>query len=693
MKITAASSVVASSGKDEKLVTWRKVESKKGKRLFDIRNKLKDYMWYGGWCECGPPGFHDGKWMVVHFFGDVATSIDNGETWTKVGDAPFNEHCSGGVVYQNGAWFMKSTYSVAWSEDDGVSWTKGGDFGGDMFLGGMAYDGTDSWFVPKFGYDSENEVMRSIDDCQSWTKVETSLPIEYCRRVGYGNGRLLITSEIGGVAYSTNCGKDWTRQMRMPPQLDADRSYFTSYGGATYGDGKWVVISTNGAVFASDGNGENWTQVDDGSLSKIASDSDTADFDDRAGYLNKWTGCPTFNGEVWLVVNRDGTVAISGGSRVEEGSIKFTNVTDDFSEHKINEQTTLYIEPSKISDTKDSDGNYYVELNMKNIRLISAEITNRPYTKDSTTQAIEFEKPRLPQMSRVIDFSKKATDGTFFYNITTNGTDNGTEINGNSDNDYILYSDISSADISKMGIRWNTTLNCWEYYDNDNVRNVSASLCNHINCQNYTGDLYLLIDVPYNLTEQPYFYWYRNTGYVEEYVDAGLTRKFDAFYDTWNDNGSRFRYAYEICKSGVGGIPAIVGGMTMPINAVLYYGVGADSNNPRQRHYHTWQSDTNGTVLCDATTACQKATVDAIKKLKADYGENIRIYVIKYRKQGKYKHKTTGIETDFVYDYIDSCEDIYNVYDAATSANIATILTTIAADIKSFAAYSAAQNQ
>jgi hypothetical protein len=46
----------------------------------------------------------------------------------------------------------------------------------------------------------------------------------------------------------------------------------------------------------------------------------------------------------------------------------------------ISARTTFYVEPSQISNTKDTNGNYNISFNMSNIRLISAEITNRPYT-------------------------------------------------------------------------------------------------------------------------------------------------------------------------------------------------------------------------------------------------------------------------------------------------------------------------
>ncbi len=46
-------------------------------------------------------------------------------------------------------------------------------------------------------------------------------------------------------------------------------------------------------------------------------------------------------------------------------------------------------------------------------------------------------------------------------------------------------------------------------------------------------------------------------------------------------------------------------------------------------------------------------TKEACEKLKKD--NNLRVYLIKYRKQLKYKHPVTKAETDFDYDYLNDC--------------------------------------
>ncbi|MDR2782147.1 MAG: hypothetical protein LBB21_06910 [Holosporaceae bacterium] len=228
------------------------------------------------------------------------------------------------------------------------------------------------------------------------------------------------------------------------------------------------------------------------------------------------------------------------------GIVKFTNVTNDSGEHEIREQTTFFIEPSKMMAN-------YIQFQMKNIRLISAEITNHPY-------------------------------------VINNG----------------------------------------------------------------------VLELDENKT-----------------TDAPL----------W----------------------------TVPVNAALYNGVGADENNNICSHVYEWQSNLGGVLSCNATTACQKVTTDAIAKLKANYGNNIRIYVIKYRKQAKYK--INEIETNFEYDYIDllaTDKDVSEimkpaydygnpyvhgrayenyVYDADSVEDLDYALQSIADNIKSWAEYEEAKNE
>ena len=144
----------------------------------------------------------------------------------------------------------------------------------------------------------------------------------------------------------------------------------------------------------------------------------------------------------------------------------------------------------------------------------------------------------------------------------------------------------------------------------------------------------------------------------------------------------------------------INGGYTQPINMVLYNYMNKPSNTAS---YVTPGNDFNRVALKQLTT-------DVCAKLKSDHGNNLRIYIVKYRKQTQYnallrngaaahKDSTKNFSDDHAYDAVDACASSSNyVYDIADNANaeanLKAALANIAADIKSasFANYRPAKN-
>lgn len=97
---------------------------------------------------------------------------------------------------------------------------------------------------------------------------------------------------------------------------------------------------------------------------------------------NKGIYLINYNGEDWICFQGDGELEVS----VTAGcGLQFHNVSSNTSLHEIKETQTFYVEPSQISNTKDGDGNYYVEFTAGALKLISAEITNREYEKVTPT--------------------------------------------------------------------------------------------------------------------------------------------------------------------------------------------------------------------------------------------------------------------------------------------------------------------
>jgi hypothetical protein len=388
-----------------------------------------------------------------------------------------------------------------------------------------------------------------------------------------------------------------------------------------------------------------------------------------------------------------------------DGVEAITNITAD-QIVKISPETHLYEE--------QSDGTYKITLTLSNVDVSDPD------------PVFEYPKPRMPEMSRVVDFSQRASDEKFVYNIC--GSEGPIAAAG----EYFVYLN-KNPDILNVGVRWNSSIGNWEYY------NRSGSW-HHYWCMNYPGDMYLFLDVQDKNQTSPqlYFGWWRESGWDYQYFDGGLIRSFSVFdidsYGESQTTGDIRCYAFVIYNLTNTGIPAVMTGMTLPINAVLFHGASGST-----KHHYAWQSskkvteetpddggtlptddggtlpaddggtlpaddeetlpaDNGGTLLTDdgmmrdATSACCAVTTDACTKLKDD-NPNLRIYVVKYRKQAQYKNKTTGIAQDFDYDYIDECaSDEDYVYDAADESTLAEALADIADDVKSFAEYQAAKN-
>jgi hypothetical protein len=135
----------------------------------------------------------------------------------------------------------------------------------------------------------------------------------------------------------------------------------------------------------------------------------------------------------------------------------------------------------------------------------------------------------------------------------------------------------------------------------------------------------------------------------------------------------------------------IVTDFTYPVNSVLYFGCSAAGD----LYGKSWQGNSNGTTTYSTTNAAQLATKDVCAKLKSDHGNNLRIYVVKFRKQEKYKTfpfrtgtEITQTNVSHNYSYIDDCaSEASYVHDATTETTLKSALDAIATDIKSWAEY------
>lgn len=154
------------------------------------------------------------------------------------------------------------------------------------------------------------------------------------------------------------------------------------------------------------------------------------------------------------------------------------------------------------------------------------------------------------------------------------------------------------------------------------------------------------------------------------YYMPGMTR---LFVPMWRNNRPYFA-----CDMGKEALKLYATDATMPYNYVLY------KNN--------YQSENE-----TPSNAVANVTSEACRKLKSDFGENARIYVIKYRAQRSYKtfpmRDTSQTIVGHDYTAVNECASSSNyLYKADSEDELKATLDTIAEDIKTFAGYEEAKN-
>lgn len=338
------------------------------------------------------------------------------------------------------------------------------------------------------------------------------------------------------------------------------------------------------------------------------------------------------------------------------GTIKYTKADvsgiDSYSVTTSDSYTTFTIDPTTHLYEPLSDGTYRIKLDLNNVQITAPQMVD-------TNVVFEYTKLRLPEMSRTVDFSKN--------------------IGGKPEYNNLLISKLSLRNLSYNSriAHWTTTQNNYPYseiYNNDII-----------------GDFYFLIEDIGTIPPEVRFF-NRSSGpntflgvKCEIYNSSGLHRRYQDYYDIRTAKMASFDWV----NAHLGGhVKYWITGFTYPINTVLYYGTDGTTLNKYQ-----WQMNQNNSLEIDPNIVCSRVTTDACKKLKQDWENNLRIYVIKYRKQTNYQHKVSGTVKNFGYSYIDQCaSDPSYVYDVSNEQNLKDTLQSIADNIKTFARYSNAQN-
>jgi hypothetical protein len=637
---------------EENELVWTEVVAAAGKHLTNIES----YGWYDI--------THDGNntWMTFRLScGITAISINNGTVWNARGYLPSPASSWQGIAHDgNDTWMaINSTGAIAISINDGTSWTlQNNNLSSisDNHWYAIAHGGNNTWMA------LNNNGPIAINNGTSWTLRGSLSSISnnnYWYAIAHvGNNTWMALNNNGLIAISTNDGMDWTQWSSDLSSISSSIINNNIWRDIAHdGNNTWMAINSTGAIAISANDGANWTLQ--GNLSSISNS-------------NGWYSITHDGNNIWMAVNTDGKVAV--GTSDTTGTIKFTNATPigvtQNSECELTERREFYIQPTQISDTEGAE-DYSIAFDMKNVRLISAEITNRPYSV--TSNVLTYDALQLPEMSRVVDFSQKTLANELVYNI-------GSLQKLNSTNDYISYG-ADATELSSIDICWNAGISRWELCQNAS----GYSDKNYLRANTVPGDFFLVTDMETTPNATSYHkILLDSTNSINDYFGIGLNRSFWPSFSHLNTS-LEGQCGYRWKTYNIDALPMIFAGLTLPINATLYHGFGSDNEGEGGWYIN------GGDMDYDATHACQRLTTSACAQLQAAYGANLRIYVVKYRKQTKFKHKITGVADSFNYSYIDACATYSkDVYDA-DEFTLQDRLQDIANDIKSWAAYAPAK--
>ncbi len=254
-----------------------------------------------------------------------------------------------------------------------------------------------------------------------------------------------------------------------------------------------------------------------------------------------------------------------------------------------------------------------------------------------------------------------------------------------------IYCDVEEEIVEEEGKEGTN----WCFYSNDKNNSI-----NHNLILNRSGDMFVITDADpsegysFNLGTTSYdiFKTTRSenglltNSKLKNYIGAGLYRMVipieDMFYD---ESLKAYKYKWEINALDSEKLVAMYMGATLPANLTLYHYV--DPLNGIEMGYpYQFIENYERITTYDAIDAVKKVTRDACTKLKNDWGEDLKVYLIKFRKQNEYLHKITKTPETFDYSYLNKCAtDENHIYDVKTEQQLKKALARISSDIKEWA--------
>ena len=564
---------------------------------------------------CNPIYYNSGKYIALGCRGYMTVS-ENGNTWSEPIDA------------------IHSSFNENWRI-------------GDDLRGCCDYNGKLVYFG-RFG-----SIVTTSDGGENWNVSYKKLENLYTKSSGelYGicasGDKILTLGHKGYLCISSDGGLNWG----APEQkIKGDSFSNASMRACAYGREKFLVATMNGC-FANSSNGDVWTEI----KSKTEFQGNIT----RLVFAKEFVWAITDSGHVY----KEDELGI-------EGSIQFLdeNNNTEATKHLINQRKNIVISANQLK--KVGEDKYVANFKIEDCNIISASFVNPEEAKKlvtvTTTETLKrkelaFSEIRLPEMSRVADFSKE--------------------------DPVAGVSDLLLVERNYLG--YNATTKYWETSNAFHTDINTYTDCG-LSVKTFMGDYYFLIEdigevVPtirlFNRSKGPDTH---KGVKCETYDFYGLHRQYQNFSETRGTGYASFDIANAPASAKV---RYYMAGFTLPINTALYYAYYDGT-----AHNGEWYKNDSNSDTYDASEAAKNATKKALSVLKSKWGDNLRIYLILFRKQTNYKHKVTSTNTNYDYNYLNNCSDIYAKYDVTTEGDLKARLNEIASKIKEWAKYKEAEN-
>lgn len=258
----------------------------------------------------------------------------------------------------------------------------------------------------------------------------------------------------------------------------------------------------------------------------------------------------------------------------------------------------------------------------------------------------------------------KAVDSDPVYSFSNPMPENAIYVDFSKNSSNAPYVSDAAYLQTSSSLSWDSDKDSWKFVNAPGTDSATTSVSN---IGTFVGDFSYLI----NFSNHNEVILPEETSTTEL---AGLYRK---LYLS-NELSSYNNVEYKISDADSNPVYPILASYTLPINTMLYYG-----------GYYT---DSSATFDCDPNNACARVTTAAYAKLKEDYGDNLRVYVIKYNPQTSYIPTGQKDGVPFDYSYIDACASSEQcVYTVSNAVELEEVMKKIAADIKTFAGYEKAK--